>query len=552
MINVYKSRLVPSDRKYSVGDKSGTQQVNAYDAPLAGLSSASPQAGRSKGTALVMDNVIPTTSGCKARPGYTELASTTLASGEKLNRLFTYTGLNDSKVVFAATDTTVSQISPGYGSTLTTAFTGQNNSNYSTVEMQTASGKFMTIVNGYDSPRYFDGTSWTILTQYTGSNPIGASEIQGVNPDVWSFGWTYANREYFIQKNTFDVWYLGQNSFSGVAAKVPLKSVFKNSTSLLFGGTFSYDSGAGIDDFIVFVTKEGEVALYQGIDPSTLSAWTFKGLFKMAPPLGADSHFNVAGDLIVATQDGLTPLSAIFKKDVTELKIHSLSRAIDKDLADERKLIPTTNTSWRLVKSDFHNLAFLKVPRRGQAETFIYVVNMETGSWCRFTNFLVEDIAVAGDSVYFCNTNKVFEAMKTGQDDGQIILCRIVTDFDDFGADGRTKKIHRVKSNFITRNDLKVNLSVETDYNISNAVYPDASTSLMEGVATYGDPNTIWDDANTTWAGTPGIRPHTETRVFVKRCNSAALQVTFASDSVTPLDVELTSMSVAYTQGTHF
>ena len=278
---------------------------------------------------------------------------------------------------FSETDTPVAE-----GGTVTAELTGQTSSDYSTVEMQNDAGSFMTLVNGADDAVIYDGEDWHHVGGETYAiTEDGPKDAQGnvtqVDYDTakWTYGWVYQGRQYFIEKGTLDAYYLGVNSFNGVATRLPLSGVFSKSSELLFGASFSTDSGSGIDDYNVFVTKEGEVAIFAGLSPSDAATWSLKGLFEIGRPLGKNAHFSIAGDLIIGTVDGLVPLSSALQKDVSELRLFSLSAAIEPDMDLEIRLAePFAGGRWRMAKSAFHDLGFVVLPRRDQPEHHLFVV----------------------------------------------------------------------------------------------------------------------------------------------------------------------------------
>ena len=78
---------------------------------------------------------------------------------------------------------------------------------------------------------------------------------------------------------------------------------------LLFGATWSIDAGDGIDDKCVFVTDLGEVLIFTGSNPSDAANWRQEGRYQIGAPLGMNAHMLLGGDLLIATVDGIVPVS---------------------------------------------------------------------------------------------------------------------------------------------------------------------------------------------------------------------------------------------------
>lgn len=110
-----------------------------------------------------------------------------------------------------------------------------------------------------------------VITSPTGAALVNGSvtsrstsTFTGIDSSLLSFVWTHKRRLWFVEENTLSAWYLPVVSITGTAVEFPLQGVFRLGGALLFGGSWSQDSGAGLDDLAVFVTTEGEIAVYQG------------------------------------------------------------------------------------------------------------------------------------------------------------------------------------------------------------------------------------------------------------------------------------------------
>src|SRR3546814_8798766 len=66
------------------------------------------------------------------------------------------------------------------------------------------------------------------------------------------------------------------DSIGGPAEPFPLGGVFGLGGSLLFGSAWSIDSSSdsGLSEQNIFVSTEGEVAVYQGSDPGEAATWS--------------------------------------------------------------------------------------------------------------------------------------------------------------------------------------------------------------------------------------------------------------------------------------
>ena len=61
----------------------------------------------------------------------------------------------------------------------------------------------------------------------------------------------------------------------------PLGQIFKMGGFLVQMATWTIDNVSGMDDYAAFITSEGEVAIYQGYDPTQQSTWSLVGVFRI-------------------------------------------------------------------------------------------------------------------------------------------------------------------------------------------------------------------------------------------------------------------------------
>jgi ferredoxin len=171
------------------------------------------------------------------------------------------------------------------------------------------------MANGTDSVRNYNGAAWSTPT------------LTGVTSANLSFVWSHKRSLWFVEKNTLSAWYLPVNSIAGTVAEFPLDGVFKLGGALLFGGTWSLDSGDGLDDVMLFITTEGEVAVYQGTDPG--SDFQLSGVYRIGKPLNKHGWFRAGGDLCILTRDGIVPVSEALRKDVAALQAAAITFPIE-------------------------------------------------------------------------------------------------------------------------------------------------------------------------------------------------------------------------------
>lgn len=535
MISVNQSRVRPQDRVQTQSDKTPSVQTKTYIAPVGGWVSNQPLAAQSEQTAVVLENFWPTATGIEPRGG-SKLRCTITGAVEAM---FEYRAAL-SKTYFVADETAIYEFSDLTldGAALSASVTGQTSGDYSILEMQTDGGSYLSVVNGQDHMQIYDGTAWQQVT--ASSTPFA---ITNVATNRISHIWAYRNRQFMIEKATMNAWYLGVNSVAGTATKLPLAGVFENGGSLLFGATWSSDSGSGMDDRCVFVTDRGEFAVYGG-DP--IDGWSLVGVYEIGKPLGRRASIKVGGDLIVATHAGLIPLSAAVRKDPGQLKLDALSRAIDPDWRKEITLAGNLD-GWRIEKWESRNMAVFTPPPRQAEQGYCYVVNLETNAWAKFTGWRVGDIQVLSDTLHFGNEDgEVHQCDLGGNDNGQPFECRACFAFDHLGAVGALKTAHAARGLWRYRTPIKPALSIASDFKPNFRAAPNAAQFSGGQQASWD--TTPWDQDY--WAdGNEGYRFFEKWVSVSGHGKTLALQVQLTSAATQKLDCELVSIDLTYSSG---
>lgn len=520
-------------RRGAVGGRGqSVSRSQTIPAPVRGWVTNENLSASTPGSALVMDNYIPTQTGVKFRGGFAEHFDG--EDGNPITSLFTFR-ISGNSELFAADANTIWNIT----ATPSEEVTGQTGGEYSTVQFETSGGNYLFAPNGEDSLQRYDGTNWLAITG------ISADAITGITTSTLSHVWVYKNRLFFVQGGTMKSWYLAVDSIAGAASDLTLAGVFQRGGSLLFGATWSIDAGDGVDDKCVFVSTQGEIAIYEGSDPSDPTDWALVGRYDLGGrPLGKNAYMRAGGDLLIATTDGLVPLSAALSKDPAALSLAAVSRNIQPDW--RREAVARQSLPWSVQKWDEENLAVIGLPViDSTTEAYGFIVNTETGAWSRFTGWDIRSLAVHDDQIYFGTSDgKVMLGNSGGNDDGVAYTCKLALPFDHFGKAGQFKTLKQARATFRASSQFLPQLSASVNYAQSFPAPPSSIANYAEDTWDVGLWDTaIWDAASseqvtsTRWVSIVGAG-------FV---HAIQLQTTFG---ITPSpEAELASFDVTFETG---
>lgn len=474
-------------------------------APTLGWNTRDPISEMKSGYAVLLDNYFPDSSRCTLRLGYREHSS---GLGAAVKTVLAWEGLTSRKLfgfagnkIWDATTFAGSASDVTAGSTITSdIWYGQN------------FGGRLTIVNGADTPRQWNGSAWADTT-FTGVTQANLANI-----------WTYRSRLYFPEISTLKVWYGGADSISGALTSFDMQYVFRLGGTLIAGGALSRDAGSGADDVCVFASSLGEVLVYEGGYPGD-TAWRLIGRYYTAPPIGRRCLVSIGGDLAIVTTAGLIPMS----------KIIAQGRDKEADIALTALISPTVNQAardyganngWQAIIYPRGTRGMINVPTVDASAAHQYVWNTLTGAWCRFRGMNALCWTIYNDKPYFgAADGSVYEADATQSDDATDIVGDIRPAFSYLRRRGMRKVFHLAKPSIVADATAELAVDLEVDY---------AEVDAANLVSLSGDAGTAWDDGDWDdfdWAA--GVQTYATAYGVTGIGDAASLRIRSSTQNVT-------------------
>lgn len=450
--------------------------------PVRGWVANEPLANAQPGAARVLENWFPTLTGARLRAGSQKYA--TISSGPVL-RMWTFKS-GQTEEFFASDETKIFNITTVADPDVipAAAVSGQTSGYYSTAQIGTAGGSnYLYAVNGTDSARLYDGSTWKAITA------VSSPAITGVPTADLSFVWTFASRLFFVEKNTMSAWYLPVDSIGGAASEFSLAGIFQEGGSLLMGGKWSLDSGDGLDDKCVFISDQGEVAVFQGTNPSSAADWQKVGVYKITPPMGPNATMQAGGDLLIGTEDGIVPISEAVNKDAAALSLAAVTQKIEPEW--KREVTARRTMPWEIIKWPTNNMMVVSLPVVDEGiNPYCFVANLETGAWAKFTGWETRSIGHYESFGYFgTNSGVIYKMEVGGSDDGTPYVCTYVGMPEHLKLPGAMKVIHSARSVFLSNVPFTAKISMSVNYNITLPSPP----SSVANFATDEWDSALWD-----------------------------------------------------------
>jgi hypothetical protein len=368
------------------------------------------------------------------------------------------------------------------------------NSRWQTVNISTSGGHFMYAVNGSDDPLLYDGTTWQAM------NGTSTPTLTGAGLDVANLINVniHKQRVWFIEKDTTNAWYLDVDAIGGALHKFPLGSYFRKGGTLIAMGTWTVDGGTGTDDFAVFITSGGEVAVYAGVDPADATDWHLVGIYSIGSPIGLRCLLKLGGDLMIITTDGVVSASKYLITARTDKSI-ALTDRIQTAMSDAIKLAKN-NFGWELTFFPAASMLILNVPLDQGSEQF--VMNTITGAWSRFTGWPAACFCVFSEGLYFGQDGGNRHAWIGPSDNGDPITSEMVQAFNYFGNRNQQKQFRMVRPVLgWDINPAKILLGIDVDFQVTTptaTIFPINDTDVL-----------VWDvgrwDTN-SWGGNEELK----------------------------------------------
>lgn len=433
-------------------------QIVSQQAPTGGWNARDALADMKPGEAVLMRNWYPRTTDVVIRGGQADHATGITGTTKTLP---VYNGASGTNKMFAATDSGIydSSAAGAVGASVATSTNGY----WQSLNFGDGTTNWLIMVNGTDKPNYYSGAAWTAvdgvstpaLTGLTTTSIIGVAEYNG--------------RLFFIEKDKLKFWYLAAGAAGGALTAFDLSSFANRGGYLLAIGTWSVDSGAGLDDFIVFITSEGQAVVYKGTNPSSATDWVRRGTFYIGKPIGRRCAFKYGGDLIVITQNGAFPMSAVLQSAAIEPKL-AITNKIEKAFNAASNLYGS-NVGWEVIFYPAQSALIFNIPTVQNSEAIQYVLNTSSPKkpWCEFDGWDATCFALFNGEIYYGVPGGVQKAWTTMADDGANIVADLKEAFQNYGS-GKQKRATLYRPILQVNGSVSYLTGIDVDFRDTNIV----------------------------------------------------------------------------------
>lgn len=390
--------LIPQSRNVGPQNRQKLQDIQSIPAPVGGINARDSIAAMPPTDAIGLLNWIPQQYGVRSRKGYQEWAIG--MGGVPVRDILTWFGPTTTipttanfqvapttmpGKVFAATDAAIYDIT-SQTTTPSTAVTLSNTLNagsISAVNFANSAGGWTLACSETDGYYTYDGTTWLHV-----SLGAGGTQVLGIDPTTFAAVNIWKRRAFFVVKNSAAIWYLPVDSLYGTAQKLDLGPEMPHGGAIAWIANWTIDAGEGIDDLLVIASENGDIIIYKGTDPASITTFSLVGVWYAGEiPKGRKCFTKFGGDLLIVSNLGLIPLSYITRGGANVLGTGTGNYT---DKIQQLFGIDISSTfnffGWQAMQLPRENLLILTVPNTAAGVYTQYVMNTINNQWCQFSS----------------------------------------------------------------------------------------------------------------------------------------------------------------------
>jgi len=423
-----------------------------------------------------------------------------------------YDGTNWIKYATTSTAQTISSITHvGATATLTTSSPhGLISGNQVTIigaSPGAYNGSFIITVTGASTFTYVMATTPGTDAGTVGSYAVNYA-ITGVNSNKLVHVNLFKNFLFFVEENSLRAWYLPVGEVAGAASQLDFGGYARNGGYLQAMGTWTLDAGQGADDYAVWITNNGEAIVYTGTNPADSATWGLEGIWQLGQTFARRCFLKFGGDLLLLTQDGLSPLTAALQSSRLDPRVN-LTDKIYYEISREISLY-STNFGWQVIYFAKENMLIINVPSTEGIQQ--YCMHTISKAWCSFSGLSANCWEMNFDNIYFGGNGYVAQFWNGYSDDGNNINAEVQQAYSYFDSPGQQKRFTMIRPIFQTDNGLPgVLVGINTDFDAQNSLGAVSYNAVSSTLGTWD--NSTWDEqvwgGNLTltklWQGVTGI-----------------------------------------------
>jgi hypothetical protein len=488
-----------------------TSDSTVIPAPAGGMDARVGAGSGDMNVALLLYNLVPAEYGLQVRSGYRVWAEG--FNDEEVRTVIPYQGLDvsqaDDKLFVATTDGIWDASTAGGTPTLKVAFGTQS--------ADSGFGVYTHYVNdnGDDMVYYADGENGLFEYDTTLDTWAQATNItkDAGEPSPWAIAninyvVSHKNRLWFCQKNSNVGWYLPVAVAEGQVEPFFFARKFKHGGNLVGVYNWTMDGGDGRDDYLVAVSRGGDVIPYTGADPASAATWDATGTFFIGNiPRGTRAASEYGGNLYLLSTLGLISMTDLLAgtDPATIVERNSIGYKIARLLRNDITQYRNSN-GWDIKYVPQDGAMMVTVPQLADGTYRQYVYSIATGAWGIWRDVAMissepyqGELMVGSEDGRLLRMDVPKDEVASDNTGGEPIKFAVLSSYTDFGAPAKFKRGVFVRPNWSAETAPSYECYALYDYSLQ---FNDSPPNAVGQTAALWD-TALWDFS--VWADDRGI-----------------------------------------------
>ena len=492
----------------AVGSLGKGQQIKLqslpFPVPMKGVNALSAFSGLDPEEAHFMYNILPTEQGITTRLGTAEYSNDV---GFAIRTMIGFVGKADDRSgdkLFATGDDGIYAVTSG-ATNVSKVFS------FASANDSAGYGNYIqwTAANGAQFIQYADSVNG--LLEYDAASNSWAAVTASTNITETSirFVTVHKLRIWYLTEDNGNAFYLPINAKSGSATEFQLGSKYLNGGDTAGIFNLTQDSGDGLDDYYLAVSRAGDVLVYQGTDPSSASTWSLVGRYQVGEiPKGRKFGIEAQGDVMLLSANGLTSVKDLMLGVEAYESRRSPASKIS-NLIRSRMETELQTAGWEVMVYPTEGVLLIQSPERSRStDRYLhYVFNFNTAAWGFWRDVKSLSMTMLRERIYYGDSEGSIWYMVDGEDnvtlaapaaDGTPVEFSLLTAYSSGGLPGQVKRCAVIKPIFRGVGLLGSNYQVLYDYEFEElpAIGLNSTSGAIWNTAKWDA--ALWVGSNTT------------------------------------------------------
>lgn len=309
---------------------------------------------------------------------------------------------------------------------------------------------------------------------------------------------SHKQRLWLVEEDSAKAWYLPIRSIAGAAVEFFFGSKFKHGGNLAGLFNWSVDGGDGVDDYLVGVSRSGDVLPYRGTDPTDANTWQLQGTFFVGEiPAGPFFATETGGEMYILSNFGLNSMnellqgvdSSVLRKDQIQGNVTGKITGILRERLENTK----GDFGWAVRVIPAEGGILISSPRVQSGDFIQFYYNFSTNAWGIWRGVPIEAFEIWKSDVVFGSplgniyimdvfVDNVLITPPVDVANGVPIEFSLLTSYLPLTQEGVYKRVKLIRPDFLARSKPEFSVLARYDYDLTEAILSITEPTENDGI----------------------------------------------------------------------